>query len=313
MSDNPPDLDAELAACDELDYGTEQYRAERRFLHEHIIRSRHTAFGLPTNVRACYYVGVGEGQWSDDSTGLVALRGDYDARGERFPDHPRKISQKVSDWIGWLIEKGYVAEDEIVDELSFWYGGVGVSDLLYELLDSARRLALDPWSPNEVPVLLCEGRNDMSIVGPIADTNLCRAFPLGGMRGGSTLRWLAEHVPQDAPIGYVGDWNKAGFDIERQAERFLRSKGWRGTWTRIAVTDAQAVGLPHQMKTDKRLTVAIEKPSVETAALGPAALRAAIQAWLNAQRPTVSDADESGRAEVVAWLRAKIAERDAES
>jgi hypothetical protein len=297
-------------APDDVDYGR-GFGAERRFLHEHIVAQRLIHFGLPTNVRACYYVGSQDGRWPDDATYLLARATEYEARGEKVPTSMRKVSQKVSDWLGWLIDHSLVDEDEIVDETSVWYGRIGVNDLLAHLRDHTEAVPLNPWSPNPTPIVLCEGRNDMSIVGPVCNTNMCLAFPLGGMSGNGQLRWLAHRVRRTAPIGYVGDWNRPGSDIERNAERFLRSKGWRGTWTRLAITDDQAVGLPHKMKVDRRRKVAVEEPSIETAALGPAAIRTAIQAWLDAQRPTVPDADESGRGEVVAWLDDRIALRDA--
>ena len=284
------------------EYGTGEAAARRKLIHEHIVAQRKVQFALPSNVRAVYYVGFQAGWWLDDASHQIAAKAGYRARGEDESRTPRRMSQNISDDVQWLIDHDLVDEDEIVDELAQTFDSVGTDDLINDVRTQAALVPINRWSPKPIPYLLAEGNNDLGIVAPLARASNCRWAALGGMGGRSQLRKVAAEIHPDAPVGYVGDWNKAGSDIERNAEKFLRSKGWKGKWTRIAITDVQAVGLPHKMKVDGRLKVPVALASIETAAMSVPVLRTAIQTWLDAQKPAVPDVDDDDRDDLVAWI-----------
>lgn len=245
----------------------------REYIHQHIISQRGVDHALPTNTRSVYYVGKGTA-WEADA-----------------PGQGRKPSQYVSDACQWLIDHGLVSEDEITDANGHLEEHIGVANLLDEVLDSARHLAMCPWSPNPIPVLMCV---------PGRKTVQCIAQLVFGGEGARELCRVAPIIDVDAPIGYVGDWNRTGFDIERNAERFLRERGWDGEWTRLLVTDTQAPGLSPKDHTDGR--DGKSGLSAESAAMPVGAARALILGWLDEQLPVAPDADESLRAEIVEAL-----------
>ena len=272
-------------------YGLERHRGcaawlRREFIHAHIVGQRSVAHALPTNVRAVYYVGKGTA-WPPDKAGPG-----------------RKSAQDVSDACQWLIDHGLVGEDEVVDADGHMEASIGVSDVLAEVLDYARHVAICPWSPNPVPTIICEGRNDLALVRPIGHDRLVRWIALGGMGGRGHLRHVAPHLPRHGPVGYVGDWNRAGFDIERNARALLEGKGWRGTWTRLLVTDEQASELSSKMVVDVDGRDGQAGQSIETAAMPVGDARDVIHRWLDGLAPAVPDADESKRGAVMAALEA---------
>ena len=132
------------------------------------------------------------------------------------------------------------------------------------------------------------------------------------MGGRSMLRKVANEVHLFAPIAYVGDWNKAGSDIERSAERFLRENGWQGEWQRVAITDAQAQCRPHKMKVHRRRKVAVPLPSVETSTR-IAEIRGELRMWLSTHLPDEPTATDENRPRVVDVLESLREELDGAS
>ena len=264
---------------------SEKAYQRRQFIHEHIVAQRSVAHALPTNVRAIYYVGK-DSAWPGDAGGGA-----------------RQSSQYVSEAVSWLIDRGLVGEDEVMDANGHNESSLGVVDLLEEAIDYASLVALCPWSPNAVPVLIAEGRNDLALLRPIGEARRISWIALGGMAQRGHLRRVAtEEIGTDAPIGYVGDWGRSGKDIERNAEKMLRRNGWEGTWTRLLITDAQAAKMSPKTVLDRR--DGKSGPSLETAQVPVADARAVIHAWLDSLLPAHPDADESMRDEIVAALDA---------
>ena len=96
----------------------------------------------------------------------------------------------------------------------------------------------------------------------------------------------------------------AGFDIERNARALLEGKGWRGTWTRLLITDEQSSELSSEMVVDVDGRDGQAGQSIETAAVPVGDARDVIHRWLDGLAPVVPDADESERGAVVAALEA---------
>lgn len=267
----------------------------RRFIHEHVISQRAVEFALPTNNRAVYYVGKGTA-WPDDKAKLAMVN------PNTGKPYKRKPSQYVSDDINWLIDNGLVDQAEIEDVTGMIDNMIGVVDLLAAVSDYAQEVITDPWSPRPVPVLLGEGDNDQSLLAPIGRDRRCWWATTGGMRGREHIRRLARKIDPAAPIGYVGDWNRSGFDIERNAKQYLRTCGWHGTWKRLLLDDTQVIDMTQKVSVDGRDGQAGR--SVETAEMPVPEARRIIHGWLDEQLPDEPDADESRRDEIVASLEA---------
>ena len=192
------------------EYGTGAATARCRFVHERIISKRAEADALPTNCRQLYYDGTVAGAWLDDSEYILANAERCKKRGDRASSKSRKMSQNISDDTQWLIDRGHVDRSEVVDEIATTYQYVGVVDHLGYVIDHARRVMLDPWAPNPIPWIMCEGANDLGIAASIGREMRCEWAAFGGMASCGMLRKIAEEIDPAAPILYVGDWNAAG-------------------------------------------------------------------------------------------------------
>lgn len=292
-------------------YGKGAVAVRRRWLHERIVAMRE-ADELSTNVRALYYDGVQAGRWESDGDCERRKHAEARAAGKRVT-RVRVSSQDTSDDVQWLIDRGHVGADEVVDESTPTYDHLGTVDVLSYLIDHAANVAVDPWAPHPTPYLLTEGANDLSVIGPIGREYRCRWAALGGMASRGMLRRVAKEIDPAAPVGYVGDWNRSGSDIERNARDFLADHGWHGTWTRVAVTDRQIarLALVPKVKFDHRHDPPLEHESFESAAIEITRLRRRLRAWLRMQLPTDPTATDDERADIVAALEELFERRTA--
>jgi hypothetical protein len=91
---------------------------------------------------------------------------------------------------------------------------------------------------------------------------------------------------------YLGDLNKPGLDIERNAQRALSdSTGWEvaSRWTRLATTPEQAKGRKPKLKVDGRGKHRREERSWDAESLGQAQLVAIVRDALDARLPEPLD------------------------
>jgi hypothetical protein len=250
---------------------TDKAWALRRACHEHIIALRTQQGGRArTIVRSVFYA-------------MVATR----VIPKSYPGK-RQPAQDVSDALTWLREQRYVGWDEIADDsrsVIDHRGFTSIAEGVDFFLDQAR---LDPWDANP-PAVVVESRSLASLVDDITYTYRVASVPLGGQSSGGFLaNQVAELLGPKTPVLYLGDWDKAGGDIEASAERRLSrfAPDWNGTWERLAVTDPQARRLRRLWitKTDKRNGRKYE--TLEAEALGPVELRRILDDALDAMLPT---------------------------
>ena len=90
----------------------------------------------------------------------------------------------------------------------------------------------------------------------------------------------------------MGDWNPSGRSIERNVREFLYDRGWRGTWTLLAVLDDDAERLPPKHKIDRRHRPPLAYESVESEAVRTTELRRRLTDWLDSLLPDGFDWDE---------------------
>jgi hypothetical protein len=277
------------------DYGRGAAADRRRWLHKRLTEMA-DADELPTTVSSLYYDGEQAGQWPSDSE--VRARG-----GKRTP------RQNVSDDVQWLIERELVEADAVVDLTRRVFDHRLPTDLLDSTYQYAEAVELSPW-PGAVPMLIVESRSLASALDGAAERYGVALAPLNGMSGRSFVHH--EVVPclyVESPVAYLGDWNPAGGDIRANINSQLGGRGWRGTWTLLAVTDDDAEHLPRIVKRDGRRTASdAEYESVEAEALGTTELRRCVTAWLDSLLPPgfTWEAHErrtgTQRAEVLAML-----------
>ena len=89
-------------------------------------------------------------------------------------------------------------------------------------------------------------------------------------------------------VGYLGDYDLAGGQIEANTQRVLERKIGGGlNWERIALTAQQVrqYSLPSITKSDRRYNDGHSHEAVETEAIGQGLLIEILQAWLERQLP----------------------------
>jgi hypothetical protein len=215
----------------DIDFGQGAVAARRYACMEEIIRLRAGAPRCRTIVRFVYYRMVVAKVVKKDS---------------EYVPQPGKHSVKVgstlvSEALTWLREHGHVYDEEIVDESRSTMNNVGHASIRDGLIAYLDVIELDPWDGNP-PVLAVESRSLRAFFGPLAEEFRIDIVTLGGQASrGYLANDASVHLRKKTPVLYVGDYDKAGGDIERSAEDRLRvlAPRWAGEWDRVAVTDAQ--------------------------------------------------------------------------
>ncbi len=204
---------------------------------------------LPTSVRFLFYE-------------LVA-RSIISKQGER-PD--KIVSEALTD----LRERGLVRWRDIVDEtrsVENFSGSATVAEDLLGYLDVAE---IDPWR-GKVPFLLTESRSLGGVLRGLVRDYRARIAATNGQVGGFLHTEVAPRLKVGDQIGYLGDLDLAGDDIEANTRRVLEDIiGGKLQWKRLALTREQVAryGLTPIIKTDKRFkNGGGEHEAVETEAL----------------------------------------------
>jgi hypothetical protein len=124
-----------------------------------------------------------------------------------------------------------------------------------------------------VPIILCEKRGHGDILKNVCGTERVRLFLSKGIHARSFLCHIAEHVAevigngQGVRIGYLGDHDASGLQMERTAENGNAERGVRRreglrqilrkkyglvspdlTWTRLGLTTEQFLSLPREAR-----------------------------------------------------------------
>jgi hypothetical protein len=179
-------------------------------------------------------------------------------------NRPDKV---VSEALTDLRESGLVPWGDIVDETRevFDYtGSSSVADDLARYLDQA---VIDPWR-GQVPFILTESRSLAGVLRAQCSDYRCRIASANGQVGGFLHTKVAPLLNEGDRIGYLGDYDLAGGDIEANTRRVLESIVGELDWQRLALTRDQVEqhNLPRIIKTDKRFkNGGGEHEAVETA------------------------------------------------
>ena len=232
----------------------------------------------------------------------------------------RRAGQDLTDQLIHLRECGLIPWADIIDDtrhVAAWQSAPTVAAYAQEAAERAR---LDPWHLADVrPFLICEART----VGGVLERRLSPEYIVSvtstiDQCQGFLVTDVAPHLRDPkAHVGYVGDHDLAGNDIETNTRRVLeREVGRPLRWTRIAITDEQVEGLKAREikpieKTDNRYTDKRPHLAFEAEALGQLKVEALVRTWLDKLLPeplkTVLERQEQERAEVLQKLQRQIA------
>jgi hypothetical protein len=208
----------------------------REAAHEEVMRLRRDGHRARTTCRFVYYRLVARQVLPKDSQ---AGRG-------------AKPSEKVASALTWLRQHGPTGDEDETDPFVDWSeivdGGRtvddyrGYEDPFDEFESVTEGLRLCPWG-GYPPLLVVESRSLAAYFDEVAGTYRVPLVALGGQASGSYLyHQVAPLLGRATEVVYVGDYDKAGGDIEQSAIERLRAFAprWNPTgWTRVAVTEEQ--------------------------------------------------------------------------
>jgi hypothetical protein len=187
---------------------------------------------LPTSVRFLFYE-------------LVAQR--IIAKSGERPD--KIVSAALTD----LRERGLVRWEDIVDETREVSDFTGPASVAKDWLDYLASACIDPWR-GQVPFILTESRSLAGVIRDMCCDYRNRLAATNGLVGGFLHTDVAPLLKEGDRVGYLGDYDLAGNDIEANTRRVLEELVGPLNWTRLALTREQVdeYQLPSIDKIDKR-------------------------------------------------------------
>jgi hypothetical protein len=236
------------------------------------------------------------------------------ARGH--PGVRRGIDQDANKALTHLRERGVIPWAWIVDETRSTYLYPGARSVLAGARDLLDQVRLDPWDGTPPPLLLVESRSLAGTLRDLAAAYCCDLAATNGQAGGflhTEVAPLLAAVP-GRPLGYLGDLDLAGAQIEANTRRVLEhydpGLADPGRWQRLALTDRQADAYDLRrlaiVKQDRRYRDGHPHLAIETEALRQQVIIGIVRGWLDALLPEplaeVLVREQQQRAAVVAAL-----------
>jgi hypothetical protein len=162
--------------------------------------------------------------------------------------------QDITDALMSLREDGTIPWDWLADterSAAVWGHWQSVTVFLNEKLDSFR---LNPWEPDEPPLILTETKGNAQVLERTASEYRCPIAGLKGHAGGFLRTEIAPLLQEnERAVFYVGDYDRSGFDIEQNARWVLEDAVRRDIdWVRIGLTETQIRGIKRIWKVDRR-------------------------------------------------------------
>jgi hypothetical protein len=206
---------------------------------------------IPTNARFLYYDLVQRGQISKVRTGA------------------RRTDQDLHDALTDIREDGRIPWHWIVDETRSVEDYTGYQTVKQGMLARLPYTNLDPWR-GRAPLILTESRSLAGVLRSVVRDHRARIVPTNGQVGGFLRTDIVPLLQPGGTIGYLGDFDLAGGQIEDNTRRVLeREVGGALRWERIALTAEQVerYDLPKIIKRDRRYKDGHPHEAVETEAL----------------------------------------------
>jgi hypothetical protein len=190
---------------------------------------------LPTSARFLFYELISRRILSKHSTGK------------------RRPEQDMIDALTHLRGNGVIPWSWIVDETRSIDDFTGFPTIQEGILAYLPTIGLDPWA-GKPPLILTESR---SLAGALRE--LCRQYTTriaatNGQCGGFLHTEIAPILEAGQRILYLGDFDLAGNDIERNTRHVLEREAGRLQWERLALIREQVnrYNLPSITKHDRR-------------------------------------------------------------
>jgi hypothetical protein len=249
------------------------------------LREKEARDEVPTSIRFLFYELEQLGKTSKRNIKLDGTEG------------KRKGDADLISAVTWLRVNGLIPWDWLADEsrsVHAWECAPSVNEYI---LREIRRASIDPWARAELkPFLLTESRGIAGILSRgIAQEYLVPCAGTGGMCHGFLRTKVARYLKdEDTVVGYIGDDDLAGNDIEDNARRVLEHATGRtftdDTWIRLAVTadqqaDFKARGIKPIRKKDNRHKNGKPHWAYEAEALGQGVLVGIVRDWLDELLP----------------------------
>jgi hypothetical protein len=224
---------------------------------------------LPTNARFLFYELVQRQVLSKQATGA------------------RRPEQNLHDALMDIREDGRVPWDWIADETRALEAYTGYKSVKVGVLSKLPIIDLDVWR-GHAPLILTESRSLAGTLRRIAREYRVSIASTNGQVGGFLRTDIAPELSPGDTVGYLGDYDLSGGQIEDNTRRVLeRETGGTLNWTRIALTEAQvlAYDLPRIVKGDRRYKDGHPHEAVETEALSQTVLTNILRDWLSSLLP----------------------------
>jgi hypothetical protein len=230
---------------------------------------------IPTNARFLFYELVQRGVLEKQSKPRT------DGKRGRRPD------QDLHDALMDIRETGRIPWDWIVDETRELEDYTGYESVKAGMLARLPYVELDPWR-GRAPMILTESRSLAGTLRTIVQEYRVRIASTNGQVGGFLRTDIAPELRPGDIVGYLGDYDLSGGQIEDNTRRVLeREIGGELDWTRVALTEAQVrdYDLPRIMKRDHRYNDGRPHEAVETEALRQTVLTEILRDWLASLLP----------------------------
>jgi hypothetical protein len=208
--------------------GTKAYRL-REWLHQNILRRREEG-QIPTTGRFLFYEAV------------MAKLVEKDRKKRADGKKGRRPDQDLGDELTWLREHDdLVGWNEIVDRTRHISDYRGYPTVLDGVLTQLPLIGLDRWDSHS-PLVIVESESLAGLYQPLVESNRAVLIPIRGQASSAQLfNDVLPYVQAGCDtVLYVGDYDKAGLDIENSArDRLERFCGHALKWKRVALTEEQ--------------------------------------------------------------------------
>jgi hypothetical protein len=248
---------------------------------------------LPTSARFLFYELIQRRIVSKEKTGA------------------RRADQNTIDALTDIREDGRIRWGDIVDETRELEDYTGYASVHEGVLATLPHVRLDPWNGSP-PLILTESRSLAGVLRGVVAMYRVRIASTNGQVGGFLRTTIAPLLRPGDVVGYLGDYDLAGNQIEDNTRRVLeREIGGELDWTRIALTAKQVrdYDLPQIIKHDRRYKDGGAHWAVETEALRQTVLTEILRTWLDDRLPEplpdVQEREARERADIERLLRSE--------
>jgi hypothetical protein len=194
------------------------------------------------------------------------------------------VTQLVSTALTQLRERGLIPWDDIVDETRSIEDFTGSATVAQDWLRYLPQTRLDPWQHHGVPFLITESRSLAGVLRGLVRRYRARIASTNGQVGGFLHTDLGPDLEPGDRVGYLGDLDLAGRDIENNTQEVLEQiVDGPLRWERLAITAEQVRRhrLPTIIKVDQRFKGGRGRhEAVETEALSQALIVQIVERWL---------------------------------